>query len=350
MSNQEIIHPFKLDPWTASSLLQKAIRRGDAELAKHAARTLYRQRGKGVWRRLMVIAFEDVGIAEPELVSELVILATDPSMRAMLGDDIDLILDFSARLASAPKDRSSDYLFCAGIKLPESHRERASLGNMTMVERVAIAADPDQPLLRRGIATLVSCTVDGNGAKVTCNEALTRLVTALDVDCPSPLHEATAVAARKGCDPIILMVPLLWSAMPREPIAPEVVDCAVPPEEMVGGIPFYTFDKHTSAGKHAITLFARENREVAEILAEHVPSVQARDVALIAAFYADGMPVTRRLIWSKSQVLEDLGLEADMIGAGCPRVGILPIAECVKRNLGHLNDVRRSVVSRRLGL
>ena len=139
MSNQEIIHPFKLDPWTASSLLQKAIRRGDAELAKYAARTLYRQRGKGIWRRLMVIAFEDVGIAEPALVSELVILAANPAMRAVLAEDIDLILDLSSRLATAPKDRSSDYLFCAGIKLPASHRESASLGNMNIIERVAIA-------------------------------------------------------------------------------------------------------------------------------------------------------------------------------------------------------------------
>jgi MgsA AAA+ ATPase C terminal len=350
MSNQEIIHPFKLDPWTASSLLQKAIRRGDAEFAKHAARTLYRQRGKGVWRRLMVIAFEDVGIAEPALVSELVVLASDQAMRAVLGDDIDLILDLSARLATAPKDRSADYLFCAGLKLPESHREQASFSTLNVAERVEIAADPDQPLLRRTIATLISCTVDGSGAKVVSNEALARLVALLNADCPSPLHEATAMAARKGCDPIILMVPLLWSAMPRELILPQVVDCAVPPEEMIGGIPLYTFDKHTSAGKHAISLFAQENREVADILAKHVPNAQARDVALIAAFYADGMPVTRRLIWSKSQSLEDMGFEADMVGAGCRREGILPIAECVKRNLDQLNDVRRRVVSRRIGL
>jgi hypothetical protein len=233
--------------------------------------------------------------------------------------------------------------------LPESHRERASLGNMTMIERGVIAADPDQPVLRRAIATLVSCTVNGSGAKVTCNEALTRLVTALDVDCPSPLHEATAVAARKGCDPIILMVPLLWSAVPRELTPPHVVDSEVPRVELIGGIPLYTFDKHTSAGKHAISLFAQENREVADILAEYVPSSQARDVALIAAFYADAMPVARRLMWSASRSLEALGLEADMVGAGCSKQGILPIAECVKRNLDHLNDVRRRVVSRRIG-
>lgn len=350
MSNNQKIYSLKLDPWTASSLLQKAIRRGQPELAKHAARALYRQRGKGVWLRLIVIAFEDVGIAEPALVSELVFLATDPAMRAVLGDDIDLILDMSERLAIAPKDRSADYLYCAALTLPERHQELANLSSLNLANRVSISADPKQPLLLRAIVTLFNCTVDGFGAKVVSNEAMAGLVALLDAECPSPLHEATTKAARKGCHPIILMVPLLWSALLRETIPPQVVDCVVPPEETIGGIPLYTFDKHTSAGKHAISLFAQENREVADILAEHVPTAQARDVAQIAAFYADGIPVTRRLMWSKSRELEDLGLEADMVGAGCPKPGILPIATCVKRNLDHLNDIRRHVVLRRVGL
>ena len=53
---------LRIDPYVASSLLQKAIRRGDASLAERAALTLHRLRGQGIWRRFLVIAFEDVGI------------------------------------------------------------------------------------------------------------------------------------------------------------------------------------------------------------------------------------------------------------------------------------------------
>jgi hypothetical protein len=340
---------LKLDPWAASSLLQKAIRRGDAKLARHAARTLYRQRGNAIWRRLITIAFEDVGIAEPELVAELTRLATDKSLRAVVGEGMDLILDLCSRLAAAPKDRSADYLFCGALKLPAGQCEREPLTNIAMDERIAIAADPSQPLMRRAVATLANCTVDGAGLKATCNPALERLVVSLQSDCPSPVHDACALAAKKGCDAIVLMVPLLWSVVSREAVPPTVEDCTVPPPALIGRLPLYTFDKHTSAGKQAITLFAQENPEVRDVLSQHVPEIAAREVALIAAFYADAMPVARKLIWSQSQSLETLGLEADMIGAGCPKSGIGPVMKCVTRNLGHLNNVRRRLVLRRAG-
>jgi hypothetical protein len=39
--------PLAIDPWVAASLLQKAIRRGDVDLAERAAFTLSRHRGQG---------------------------------------------------------------------------------------------------------------------------------------------------------------------------------------------------------------------------------------------------------------------------------------------------------------
>lgn len=349
MQSQDTKLTLKLDPWAASSLLQKAIRRGEAELAQHAARTLYRQRGNAIWRRLIGIAFEDVGIAEPELVSELTSLATDKTLRTVLGDDTGLMLDLVSRLAAAPKDRSADYLFCAALKLSEGRREHERLSSIAFDELIAIAADPSQPLMRRAVATLASCTVDGAGLNATCNPALDQLVASLQEDCPSPVHDACALAARKGCDAIVLMVPLLWSVLSREAVPPTIEDCTVPPAELIGVLPLHTFDKHTSAGKQAILLFAQENREVRDVFSQHVPEIATREVALIAAFYADAMPVVRKLIWSQTHSLETLGLEADMIGAGCPKPGITPIMECVIRNLADLNDVRRRLVMRRAG-
>jgi hypothetical protein len=55
--------PLPIDPWLASSLLQKVIRRGDSGTAARAALTLFRMRPGGIWRRFIVIAFEDVSVA-----------------------------------------------------------------------------------------------------------------------------------------------------------------------------------------------------------------------------------------------------------------------------------------------
>ena len=62
--------PIAADPWVVSSLLQKSIRRGETEIARCAALTLFKHRGSSVWRRLMVIAFEDVGIGSLDVVDD----------------------------------------------------------------------------------------------------------------------------------------------------------------------------------------------------------------------------------------------------------------------------------------
>ena len=70
--------PLPIDPWLASSLLQKSIRRGDADMAVRAALTLFRMRPGGIWRRFMVIAFEDVGAASIDAVVKAVAPAPIP--------------------------------------------------------------------------------------------------------------------------------------------------------------------------------------------------------------------------------------------------------------------------------
>jgi replication-associated recombination protein RarA len=57
------VDPLPCDRWLASSALQKAIRRGEVLTAERALRTLYRYDPRSTWRRLLVIACEDVGIA-----------------------------------------------------------------------------------------------------------------------------------------------------------------------------------------------------------------------------------------------------------------------------------------------
>src|SRR5690242_5959075 len=107
-------HPsVKLDPWVASSLLQKGIRRGETELAQYAARFLHQYRGVAIWNRLLTIAVEDIGIADLDLLLEVTRLGTDKALRSVLASDAELIQDVVVKLAAAPKDRSADYLHSA---------------------------------------------------------------------------------------------------------------------------------------------------------------------------------------------------------------------------------------------
>ena len=101
-------NPTRLDPWAASSLLQKAIRRGETDLAIHAARSLHRQRGNGIWRRFLIIAFEDVGIGNLDLVRRVTLANIDRQSRKTFGTDDEAVATFARDLSESPKDRSSD--------------------------------------------------------------------------------------------------------------------------------------------------------------------------------------------------------------------------------------------------
>jgi hypothetical protein len=64
----EAVEPLPCDRWLAASTLQKAIRRGDALTAGRAVRTLYRHDPRSAWRRLLIIAYEDIGIGALDIV------------------------------------------------------------------------------------------------------------------------------------------------------------------------------------------------------------------------------------------------------------------------------------------
>lgn len=171
MSKYTEVKSLRLDPWSASSLLQKAIRRGDVISATYAAQCFYTLRGKAIWRRLATIGFEDVGIANPDLVFEVTKLATIPGLRLTLGSDASLISDLCERLCASPKDRSADYLYSWAIG-DEGQIEQLTLQGLNGAALVQVAASLDEPLVRRAAAALRCCTKAGQGLEVARSDLL----------------------------------------------------------------------------------------------------------------------------------------------------------------------------------
>lgn len=345
MRDLELPAPLKLDPWAASSLLQKAIRRGEAGLASRAGLTLYRQRGPAVFKRLCMIAVEDIGLADISLIQDVVRIGTDKSLRSVLGSDAELIDDLCSRMASAPKDRSADYLICAATKLETALADRAELKNEPVSKLIGIATDENAILVRRAVAALLACGSAGDDQPVQPAH-VAHLLDAFPVK-PLPLHDAVLRLIQVRAHPFCLMLPLIWSRWWHSGAGSDVVEDELPPAEFVGDVPLYAYDFHTAAGKQAIARFACENDAVAATLRACVPERNWISVAEIAAFYADAAPVARRLEWSGGNLLPSMGLNADMVGAGCPIAGITPILESVRSNLDHLNAMRRLALGRR---
>ena len=99
----DAIEPLRCDRWIASSALQKAIRRGDVLTAQRALRTLYRHDPRSAWRRLLVIACEDVGIGSLGAVIMAIRLGTDTKACREAGGDEAAAFATAQMLAERPE-------------------------------------------------------------------------------------------------------------------------------------------------------------------------------------------------------------------------------------------------------
>jgi hypothetical protein len=334
--------PIATDPWIVSSLLQKSIRRGETEIARRAAFTFFHLKGAAVWRRLMVIAFEDIGIGSIDALTMTVAAAGDSAWRRNHGGDLRLAAYLAGLLADAPKDRSADYL-CDAKDHPMLADFWRAMENASLQSRLSHVQDQALGLPQRAVAALSALGIGSRG-DISRTGGLEALLTAFhELEVPEELVAATRIAATRTREPITAMVPLIWLAARQS--ENQVCDCAVPPLVKAADVPLYALDKHTRLGREAIWRFACENDSVRACLARFVPGGQRRSACYMAAFYVDAAPVARRLMWDQSEALETFGIERDLLHASVPAEGIQPLLKVMRANSAHLNELRAQVLA-----
>jgi len=97
------------DRWLLASLLQKAIRRSDVAMARRAGFQLLANDPSRLWRRMMTIGLEDIGIGDVEAAGDVIGIATLPQVRHALGGHVRALDIALHRACEAVKDRSGDH-------------------------------------------------------------------------------------------------------------------------------------------------------------------------------------------------------------------------------------------------
>jgi replication-associated recombination protein RarA len=127
---------LKISPWLAMSLLQKAIRRGESDLAQFAAATLFLIAPDRLWRRCGAAAFEEIGVADLQTVSLATAALAGKRYRATIGGDWKVASFIVDRMAKAPKCRAADDLLLTGDSHPLYRRARSDLSTKTTRELI----------------------------------------------------------------------------------------------------------------------------------------------------------------------------------------------------------------------
>jgi len=256
------VEPLIADQWVTKSLLQKSIRRGEIEIAQRAPLTFLAQKASALWRRLIIIAFEEIGAGSPDVVAMTMAASTDARWRKLSGGEAVVAVHLVRLLAEAPKSRSAEHLITSSNCHPSFEQERLLVSASSIADNLTVVADNSKSLMHRALAAWCVSGIGWEREKVPGSNLPALLDAFSQLGVPDDLVAVTGTAVMKSREPITLMVPLIWLTA-NESQVPTVLEAAVPGTLVLDGIPMYALDKHTRIGQEAIRSLAKYNSAIA---------------------------------------------------------------------------------------
>lgn len=204
------LNPLPCDRYVARSAFQKAIRRGEVALAHRALANLYQHDQRGVWRHAIVVAMEDCGAINIDLLTQIVAARLDRKWCDQMGGDWLVLAFLVERMATGPHCQAACDLLLRSLNDPSLGDVRA----IALEDEAEILANriPDDtlPLLHRGIAILAL----GGGLAEGQQHRRPACVFAILEAHGFPVEVITTCHAawRASRNEMALLLPLVWQA------------------------------------------------------------------------------------------------------------------------------------------
>jgi hypothetical protein len=324
------------DPYLLSSAMQKAIRRGDSAIARRAGHQLFMLDRARLWRRLAVVALEDIGIADITVAAELIGIATLPAVRRLLGGDIPALGIALARACGAVKDRSGDHLASVIGREPTTDADRAALRAASPNALLAMLASSDLPWTRRLRAAVRASGRSDNPVSPVAPDIAAVFDVLHELGAPPVLVLACETYAARQRDALPVLVPFAaMLRMSEDEREATVVMHNLPPCEMIGELPSYSFDPvNTRLGRHAVDLFLR-----AHLMK---PPYTPRMVAA-ALWNSESAACDRTLSWTSGDMIRERAYAADLSFRGLPPDRHAELNDWIARKRPALTAARQAV-------
>ena len=332
--------PLKISPWLAMSLLQKAIRRGEIELAQHAASTLLLIAPERLWRRCGAAAFEEVGVADLQTVSLVTAALAGKRYRATIGGDWKVASFIVDQMAKAPKCRAADDLLLTADSHPHFRRARADLAAKTTADLIHIVTG-EAALSVRALAAWYAV---GTHPRQTKHLSARRGEPAALFDglCEAGLPHTAVEIAREGFrkigEPLCPFVALLCPLASCE--GSTLQDDVMPPQTMIGEVPSYAYDMYVREGRLGLQAFLQRDCGTARWVREHVPAGQRVNFLGTVVFRVEGGLVQQRLTWPIGDELRKL-VDIECHGPSCNDA--TEILQLMRNDIALLNEERSHV-------
>ncbi len=336
------VSPLRADKWILSSAFQKAVRRGDVETAQAAAMALLDTDKQMLFRRLHVLAVEDLGIGDVDLASVVFAIAGYDKTRRHLGGDHFVVAYLIERMCGAAMDRTADHLLSIAENHPDLRSLRWQLGQVSMMELLALIRNREQPMAARALAVWYA-----SGTRKFASDNLHRREGDLgvvfevfqDMGVDGALLQACLMATKKMRNPLPLFVPLIWSEWFRSQSG-GIEENELPSAAQVRGIPTYALGGHTRLGKRALRQFLKSCDPIQNFLTPLIARSGWQDTTNVGLFHVESALVHRQRLWDGMAEIRQLGTEGDLCRNGLPPEAVNDFLAVVRENLPLLDDIR----------
>ena len=335
------IKPLSISSPLAKSLLQKAIRRGEIGLAHRASATLLLVAPDSFWRRCIVIAAEEIGVANVDAVALVTIAATaGKSWRAKCGGEHRVAHVIVSMMVRADKCRATDDLAVVAAWHPALAKDRVNFAKAPTRDLLALAIS-SSPITRRalalwhGIGTVRSRTGDLLSRRGDPSTAFDFLC---ETDLPHSLIEIARDSYRVTGEIICALQVLLWPEWRRS--AATRRDDDFPPALACGPTSSWALDMFTREGRTALAAFLRTDCATARWVRQHIPPPQRVTFIGGVLFRVESGLVRGRMEWPLAAELRRMA-DIQCHGPLCPDA--TEILALLRADIPLLNEVRAHV-------
>lgn len=303
------VRPYLLSPavdrWVLASLLQKAIRRGRPDVALAVALKLLDIDPSRLWRRLMTVALEDIGVGDLDVTLDLAAASGLPAARKLFGGS-QACLEILVPLAcSATKDRTGDHL-ASLVRWEGVGDEGQEAGTGPRTEPGSM--EPPSGAFWGDHARAISMLAAAWGrGRLNLAEALRYFARQ---EAPGALLEAASGYARRCGDPLFLYALAGWAIRARHPAEQLALARQGLAGADLGGLPDYGLDPlRTRLGRRAVQLWLRS-------YLEKLPFEPGQIAA--GLWNVEAALCNQTLYWSAGGEIQAKAYEADLLAHGLP--------------------------------
>jgi hypothetical protein len=329
--------PQIVDKWMLASNLQKCIRRGLVDNAAATAIKLVSIDPKYFWRRLLVIAYEDIGVSAIPLCHELLKTFRREALHRDLGV-ARVAAYFAVALANSRKSRT----LCDAIAMLEFNVRLGEIEtrctDLTDSQLTNLISSVGEPMIDRVAALRHICGYRENAYSSY------RMITPPR---PDLMREVCSALALSDIETALFLSGQNTSESMNVAL-PVVIQLARGEQhdkqssqnfEGTDGLLYATLDRHTRIGKRCFAKFAKEISPATEFFQKH-PDLKPVDVLGVAVFIIEGSQLDHWVTFPESDDLRQTFERNFLEHTGLTGAAANELLTITSTNLPSLNRIR----------